>query len=140
MAARARAPEILIMSRILVVDDEPSVVMLMRFVLEKSGHTVSEAHNGLEALQVLGVEPSDDAVELPDVILLDVMMPVMDGLATAEAMRDHPRASKVPILVVTAKGDMRRLFEEMPQVAGFFQKPFDPRALREAVATAAAPK
>ena len=128
------------MARVLVVDDEPSVVMLMRFVLEKSGHAVTEAHNGLEALKALGVDPHDDSVELPEVVLLDVMMPIMDGLATAEAMRDHPRASKVPILVVTAKGDMRQLFEAMPQVAGFFQKPFDPKLLREAVAKAAVSK
>jgi CheY-like chemotaxis protein len=128
------------MAKVLVVDDEPSVVMLMRFVLEKSGHTVTEAHNGLEALAALGVDPENAAADLPDVVLLDVMMPVMDGLTAAEAMRDHPRASKVPILVVTAKGDLRQLFEAMPQVAGFFQKPFDPRLLREAVAKAAAPK
>jgi CheY-like chemotaxis protein len=68
------------------------------------------------------------------------MMPVMDGLAAAQAMSAHARASKVPILVVTAKGDLRPLFEAMPQVAGFFQKPFDPRQLREAVARLAAPK
>jgi CheY-like chemotaxis protein len=128
------------MAKVLVVDDEPSVVMLMRFVLEKSGHVVAEAHNGAEALAALGVAPDDSAVELPDVVLLDVMMPVMDGLTAAEAMREHPRASKVPILVVTAKGDLRPLFESMPQVVGFFQKPFDPRLLREAVARAAAPK
>ena len=128
------------MAKVLVVDDEPSVVMLMRFVLEKSGHSVSEAHNGREALAALGVDPENAAADLPDVVLLDVMMPVMDGLAAAEAMRDHPRASKVPILVVTAKGDLRQLFEAMPQVAGFFQKPFDPRLLREAVARAVAPK
>lgn len=127
------------MAKVLVVDDEPSVVMLMRFVLEKSGHAVSEAHNGLEALQALGVEPEDAAAELPDVVLLDVMMPVMDGLATARAMRAHARASKVPILVVTAKGDLRGLFEEMPQVAGFFQKPFDPRQLRVAITKIAPP-
>jgi CheY-like chemotaxis protein len=127
-------------AKVLVVDDEPSVVMLMRFVLEKSGHVVSEAHNGLEALATLGVDPENAAAELPDVILLDVMMPIMDGLTTAEALCAHPRASKVPILVVTAKGDLRQLFETMPQVAGFFQKPFDPRLLREAVTRAAAPK
>ena len=128
------------MAKVLVVDDEPSIVLLMRFMLEKSGHTVSEAHNGAEALAALGVAPDNAAADLPDVVLLDAMMPVMDGLAAAEAMRVHPRASKVPILVVTAKGDMRELFESMPQVAGFFQKPFDPGALREAVARAAAPK
>ena len=128
------------MAKVLVVDDEPSVVMLVRFVLEKAGHVVAEAHNGLEALQALGVRPEDSSVDLPDVVVLDVMMPVMDGLGAAEAMRAHPRASKVPILVVTAKGDLRQLFESMPQVAGFFQKPFDPRQLRDAVARAAAPK
>jgi CheY-like chemotaxis protein len=127
-------------AKVLVVDDEPSVVMLMRFILEKSGHTVTEAHNGLEALAALGVKPENAAADLPDVVLLDVMMPVMDGLAAAQAMSGHPRASKVPILVVTAKGDLRPLFEAMPQVAGFFQKPFDPRQLREAVERASAPK
>jgi len=128
------------MARILVVDDEPSVVMLLRFILEKAGHAVAEAHNGVEALAALGVEPDDAAAQLPDVMILDVMMPVMDGLSTARALRGHPRASKVPILVVTAKGDMRPLFESMPQVAGFFQKPFDPGLLRDAVAKAAAPR
>ncbi|MFI5344900.1 MAG: response regulator [Elusimicrobiota bacterium] len=128
------------MAKVLVVDDEPSVVMLMRFVLEKSGHVVSEAHNGLEALEILGVEPENASAEHPDVILLDVMMPIMDGLATAEALRAHPRAAKVPILVVSAKGDMRGLFQEMPQVVGFFQKPFDPKLLREAIAKIAPPR
>jgi CheY-like chemotaxis protein len=127
-------------AKILVVDDEPSVVMLMRFVLESSGHSVTEARNGLEALEILGVEPENAAAELPEVILLDVMMPVMDGLATAEALRAHPRASKVPILVVSAKGDLRGLFQEMPQVVGFFQKPFDPKLLREAIAKIAPPR
>ena len=84
--------------------------------------------------------PENPAADLPDVVLLDVMMPVMDGLAAAKAMSVHARASKVPILVVTAKGDLRQLFEALPQVAGFFQKPFDPRLLREAVARAAAAK
>jgi CheY-like chemotaxis protein len=127
------------MAKILVVDDEPSVVMLMRFVLEKAGHEIQEAHHGGEALELLGVEPEDPDAPLPDVILLDVMMPVMDGLATAEALREHPRASKVPILVVTAKGDMRQLFDTMPQVAGYFQKPFDPKTLRETIARLAPP-
>jgi CheY-like chemotaxis protein len=124
-------------AKILVVDDEPTVVTLLRFIMEKAGHCVCEARHGGEALALLGVQPENPSAELPDVILLDVMMPVMDGLATAKAMSRHPRASKVPILVVTAKGDMRELFEAMPQVAGFFQKPFDPRLLRDAVARAA---
>jgi CheY-like chemotaxis protein len=128
------------MAHLLIVDDEPTLVLLMRTVLEKSGHTVSEASNGQVALAKLGVSPENPATALPDLVLLDVMMPVMDGVATAAAMRAHPRASKVPILIVTAKGDMRPLFEAMPQVAGFFQKPFTPTGLREAVARAIEPQ
>ncbi|MBI2787726.1 MAG: response regulator [Elusimicrobia bacterium] len=128
------------MARLLIVDDESSLVLLMRAVLEKVGHTVTEAANGQEALARLGVSPGDAAAELPDLILLDVMMPVLDGFGVAAALKDHPRAGKVPILIVTAKGDMRPLFEAMPQVAGFFQKPFTPAGLREAVARAVAPK
>lgn len=128
------------MANLLIVDDEPTLVLLMRTVLEKVGHTVNEACNGQEALVKLGVSPEDPSQTLPDLILLDVMMPVLDGIGVAAALRDHPRAAKVPILIVTAKGDMRPLFEAMPQVAGFFQKPFTPTGLREAVTRAITPR
>ncbi|MDD5302393.1 MAG: response regulator [Elusimicrobia bacterium] len=128
------------MANLLIVDDEPSLVLLMRAILEKVGHAVSEAHNGQEALIALGVSPDNPSAALPDLILLDVMMPIIDGFGVAAALREHPRAGKIPILIVTAKGDMRPLFEAMPQVSGFFQKPFTPSGLREAVARAVAPK
>lgn len=128
------------MAKLLIVDDEPTLVLLMRTVLEKSGHTITEAVNGQEALKQLGVRPDDPSIVLPDLILLDVMMPVLDGVATATALRGHPRAAKIPILIVTAKGDMRPLFEAMPQVTGFFQKPFTPAGLREAVSRAVSEK
>ncbi len=126
------------MARLLVVDDEPALVLLMSTVLEKAGHTVESAENGKVALAKLGVSPDDPAAPLPDLVLLDVMMPVLDGVGVAEALKGHPRAGKLPILIVTAKGDLRPLFEAMPQVAGFFQKPFTPAGLREAVARAVA--
>jgi len=128
------------MARLLIVDDEPTLVLLMATVLQKVGHTVTEAGNGQEALAKLGVSPENPAADLPDLILLDVMMPILDGVATAAALRDHPRAGKIPILIVTAKGDIRPLFEAMPQVSGFFQKPFTPVGLREAVQRALEPK
>ncbi|MBI5246680.1 MAG: response regulator [Elusimicrobia bacterium] len=121
------------MAKLLIVDDEPTLVLLMQTVLEKDGHVVESAENGQVALVKLGVAPDNAEAPLPDLILLDVMMPVLDGLGVAAAMKDHPRAGRVPILIVTAKGDMRPLFEAMPQVAGFFQKPFTPAGLREAV-------
>lgn len=122
------------MANILIVDDEPSVVVLMRFILEKDGHSVEEVHNGQEALERLGVKPDNAHALMPNLILLDAVMPIVDGLAVATAMGKHYRASKVPIVVISAKGDMRPLFSVMPQVVGFFQKPFDPKQLRETVA------
>lgn len=126
------------MARVLVVDDEQAIVTLMRFILEKSGYQVEEAFNGQEALEKLGVDPQDPAKPLPDLIVLDVMMPVMDGHTMSLRLRQDPRTSKIPLLVVTAKGDTRSLFEKMPGVSAFFGKPFNPKDLREAVAKALA--
>ena len=116
-----------------IVDDEDPIVALMTFVLEKSGHTVSAAKNGQEALRVLGVDPADEAAALPDIVILDVMMPIMDGYTAAVAIRNNPRTADLKLLIITAKGDMRQFFDAIPSVAGFFQKPFDPRALRDII-------
>jgi CheY-like chemotaxis protein len=121
------------MAKVLIVDDEQAVVQLMRFILEKVGHTTMSAFNGQEALKALGVEPKDPAVELPDIILLDVMMPIVDGYTVAITLNNDARARKVPILVITAKNDIRAMFEALPNVKSFFTKPFDPKSLREAV-------
>jgi len=128
------------MAKVLIVDDEEHIVALMRFILEKSGHTVSSVGNGQEALRVLGVDPLDEAAALPDIVVLDVMMPIMDGYTAAVAIRNYPRTASLPILVVTAKGDMRHLFEAIPSVAGFFEKPFDPKDLRAAITKVTAGK
>ncbi len=128
------------MAKILIVDDEEHIVALMRFILEKSGHNVSSAGNGQEALRVLGVDPSDEALVLPDLMILDVMMPIMDGYTAALAIRNCPRTAALPIVVVTAKGDMRHLFEAIPSVAVFFEKPFDPKDLRAVIAKVTAGK
>lgn len=122
------------MARILVVDDEPAVVDLVKIILEKAGHSVDEAYNGKEALKALGVDPQDAAAPLPDLVVLDVMMPIVDGYTVAITMKNDARAGRVPLIVVTAKNDMRHLFEAIPSVAAFVAKPFDPGALRATVA------
>ncbi|MDX6769704.1 MAG: response regulator [Elusimicrobiota bacterium] len=122
------------MSAILVVDDEPEIVTLLRFVLEQDGHAVSSAGHGVEALAYLGLQPADDAKPLPDLIVLDIMMPVMDGYQLNMRLQTEPRAKDIPILVLTAKGQkMRDLFEMAPNVAAYVQKPFDPKTLRELI-------
>ena len=123
------------MAAILIVEDEPDIVTLLRFLLEDEGHAVSEAGNGRIALEHLGLEPVASAASLPDLIVLDIMMPVMDGYQLNMRLQNEPRAKDIPILVLTAKGQkMRDLFEMAPNVAAYVQKPFDPKMLRELIA------
>ena len=120
---------------IMVVDDEPDIATLLRFTLEQDGHAVTEAGNGQIALERLGLEPVNLELALPDLIVLDIMMPVMDGYQLNMRLQTEPRAKDIPILVLTAKGQkMRDLFEMAPNVAAYVQKPFDPKMLRELIA------
>ncbi len=122
------------MATIMIVEDEPEIVALLRFLLEKEGYAVSEASNGQAALGRLGLEPPDPAAPLPDLMILDVMMPVMDGFTLNTRLQANPRTRSIPIVVLTAKGQkMRDLFELAPNVAAYIQKPFDPGMLRELV-------
>lgn len=127
------------MARILIVDDERDVVTLVQFLLEKDGHKVSTAYNGQEALAVMGVEPKAE-VELPDLVVLDVMMPVMDGYTVSARLADDPKARLVPVIVLTAKGEMRDLFQLAPNVAAYIEKPFDPKKLRELISGMLSPR
>lgn len=122
------------MARILVVDDERDVVMLIKFMLEKDGHAVVPAHDGGEALARLGLEPRDEGAQAPDLAILDVMMPVLDGWEVCTRMHEDARTKAVPVVVLTAKGETRDLFHTTPNVAAHLEKPFDPKALRELVA------
>jgi CheY-like chemotaxis protein len=88
----------------------------------------------VEALDRLGLQPENPDRVLPDLIVLDIMMPVMDGYQLNMRLQTEPRAKDIPILVLTAKGQkMRDLFEMAPNVAAYVQKPFDPKTLRELI-------
>ena len=123
------------MASILVVDDERDVVTLIKFLLEKDGHTVSAAYNGAEALELLGA-----ADPKPDLVILDVMMPQVDGYTASRKLADNPATRPVPIIILTAKGQMKDLFDSSPNVASYVEKPFDPKTLRETVKTILAKK
>ncbi len=106
--------------RILVVDDEPRMIGFIRMNLELEEHQVVEAHNGLEALDAI-------RTQLPDLVLLDVMMPELDGFETLRMLREF---SDIPVIMLTAKG------EENDKVYGlelgaddYITKPFGPREL-----------
>src|SRR5579885_475847 len=98
------------MARIMIVDDERDVVTLLTYLLEKDGHTVSAAYDGAQALAALGVEPpaqDGQTPPVPDLIVMDVMMPVLDGYSVSAKLASCPRTRSVPLIVLTAKGEMR---------------------------------
>jgi CheY-like chemotaxis protein len=120
---------------VMIVDDEPEIVTLLRFVLEKEGYEVAEAGNGQEAMERLGLSPQNASAPLPALLILDIMMPIMDGYTLNMKLQANARTRSIPILVLTAKGQkMRDLFEMAPNVAAYVQKPFDPKMLRELIA------
>lgn len=82
---------------ILLVDDDPDIREALAMVLEIAGHTVVAASNGAQALELLRRTP------LPRVILLDLMMPVMDGLTFLREARANPAWRDIPVVVMTAK-------------------------------------
>lgn len=108
---------------ILVVEDEPAIQALIATNLRRHGHTVSAALDAEDALQQI-------KAALPDLILLDWMLPGMSGLDCARRLRADPRTKHVPIIMLTARG------EEQDRVAGldsgaddYVTKPFSPREL-----------
>ncbi|HKX83796.1 MAG TPA: response regulator [Pyrinomonadaceae bacterium] len=86
------------MSKVLVVDDYEDTRDLIRFLLEMYGFEVSEATNGLEALESV-------KRQVPDLVLMDISMPYMDGLTAARKLREQPRFAKLPIIAITAQSE-----------------------------------
>ena len=112
------------MRRVLIVDDEPMILEVAQVSLETiAGWTVLTAGDGAEAVRVA-------AVQQPDAILMDVMMPGMDGPATCRHLAENAETSTIPIILLTAKVQRadQRQWESLP-VAGVLGKPFDPVAL-----------
>ncbi|OGS38719.1 MAG: hypothetical protein A2506_03775 [Elusimicrobia bacterium RIFOXYD12_FULL_66_9] len=117
----------------MVVDDERDVAELITFMFAREGHSCTACYNGKEAVAALGLEPPDAAKPLPDLLILDVMMPVMDGYAVCARMREDARTKSIPIVMLTGKEGMRDLLSRAPNVAAHLDKPFDPKALRQLV-------
>jgi two-component system, OmpR family, alkaline phosphatase synthesis response regulator PhoP len=109
--------------RILVVDDEEDILEFLSYNLSKEGAKVFTASNGVDAIEIA-------RKKLPDLILLDVMMPQMDGVETCIQLRDRPETKDIIIAFLTARG------EDYSQIAGFdagaddyISKPIKPRVL-----------
>jgi DNA-binding response OmpR family regulator len=83
--------------RVLIVDDEPSIVISLEFLLKRAGLTALVARDGEAGLALIREQQ-------PDLVVLDVMMPKLDGFAVLEAIRGDPRTRSTPVLMLTAKG------------------------------------
>jgi CheY-like chemotaxis protein len=107
-------------ARVLIADDISSVRLMLAMTLELRGHTVLEATNGDQALEML-IEYQ------PDVAILDVMMPGLDGLKVCRAVRAHPTLQTLPVILISANAS-----EQEAREAGadcFIAEPFLPSAL-----------
>ncbi|MCC6277722.1 MAG: response regulator [Oligoflexia bacterium] len=112
------------MVKILLAEDDPSIQKIARLALERiGGHTVTVCDNGDEAFNLAKGARFD-------LIVLDGMMPVMDGLETCQALKSHPPTSTIPIVFLTAKGQQSDIQEGLRAgAAGYIVKPFDPAKL-----------
>lgn len=111
------------MPKILVVDDEEDVVRLLEFRLAKEGFNVVSARDGQTALSLTEQEK-------PDLVVLDIMMPLMDGMEVLRQIRSRRAMSKTPIIMLTAKTSSLTVDEARQLwVSDYIMKPFDPEKL-----------
>jgi two-component system phosphate regulon response regulator PhoB len=109
--------------KILVVDDEPEAVELVEFNLKQAGYAVSTAVDGAEALKKARSQP-------PDLIVLDVMLPEMDGFEICKTLRLEPATARVPVIMLTAKAaEIDRVLGLELGADDYLTKPFSPREL-----------
>ncbi len=114
--------------KILVADDEPNIVISLEYLLKREGYTVFVAKDGQEALETI-------ARELPDLVLLDVMMPKKTGFEVCQAVRATEALQATKILMLTAKGRDTDVAKGMALGAdAYMTKPFSTRELVQKVA------
>lgn len=115
------------MKRILIVDDEPDLPELLKFHFASAGFAVRTAADGLEALERV-------RQNLPDCILLDVLLPDLDGFTLCEILRRHPSTAPIPILFLTAVGgQIARLIGLEAGADDYLVKPVSPSVLLQRV-------
>ena len=109
--------------RLLLIDDDPNLILLVKDYLEFRGYEVITAENGREALEVL-------ERDIPDMIICDVMMPEMDGYSLVKHVREDARTSWIPVLFLSAKGQSQDRVKGLNTGADVYMvKPFEPEEL-----------
>jgi len=113
--------------RVLIVEDEESILLSLEFLLGKEGYTVSTARDGAEALRLL-------EEQTPDLVLLDVMLPLIDGFELCRRIRAMPALTATRIMLVTARGRETEIARGLALGADtYLTKPFSTRELMDKV-------
>ena len=113
--------------KVLIVDDEPNVRRLSRTILSKK-FDVCEAEDGKQAVEIANAQQ-------PDVILMDMMMPKMDGLTACLMIKKNPDTKKIPVIMVTAIGfELNIKLSQQMGASGYVTKPFSPQDLLAKIA------
>jgi CheY-like chemotaxis protein len=106
-------------ARILVVDDQPENRDLLAYLLRYFGHTVSVASDGAAGVRAA-------LADVPDLVLMDIAMPVIDGLAAARQMRSHPELANTPLIAISATGSITLETIKASGFDGFYPIPIEP--------------
>jgi DNA-binding NarL/FixJ family response regulator len=108
---------------LLLIDDDPNLILLVKDYLEFRGYQVNTAENGQDALQIL-------SNHTPDMIICDVMMPEMDGYTFVDKIRQDPRTNWIPVMFLSAKGQSQDRVKGLTTGADVYMvKPFEPEEL-----------
>ncbi len=113
--------------RVLICDDDPVILRLLEVNLELEGYEVLTAHHGEEALEIANRE-------LPDLVILDIMMPRLDGYQTCERLKNADETKDIPVVFLSAKAQASDIEKGKTYgVADYLTKPFDPDTLVETI-------
>jgi len=113
--------------KILIVDDEPSIIVPLQFLMQQNGHETVVAFSGEEAMEIIAASP-------PDLILLDIMLPIIDGFEVCQRVRENPRWNSIRIILLTAMGGEANVAKGIALGAdAYITKPFSNAEVSEKV-------
>ncbi|ACC97569.1 Response regulator receiver protein [Elusimicrobium minutum Pei191] len=114
------------MKKIVIIEDEPSINEMLKMMVERLGHEALVCDNGREAFSFIKKHK-------PDLVILDVMLPGMDGTAIAKELGINEETASIPIIVTSALEESKSLFSGVSQVKDFIPKPFTITKLTETI-------
>ena len=115
------------MARILIVDDSPTQTLSLAKLLKKHGHEILTAKDGAEGVEVA-------KAEIPDLVLMDVVMPKINGFQATRQITKNPSTSHIPVIIVTTKDqETDRIWGERQGAKGYVTKPVDEETLFETI-------